>query len=177
MIEERRNMLSTDSLTHSNAICITTNGSIKKDRTLVMGAGIAGSLKKEFPGIDSVFAQKIAKFGHKTLLITQVNIRSPQKCNIVSLPTKPGTQHTFISEYQVMNRYKDNVRYPMQGWMYKSSLSLITKSARELVNLTDKHKWTRVLLPRPGCSNGGLQWNIVKEQISFLDNRFIICSL
>lgn len=63
-------------------------------------------------------------------------------------------------------------------WKSKGDLNLIKRSASELVELlshsTFKH-CKRILLTRPGCGNGGLDWAQVKPAIApLLDSRFII---
>ena len=127
----------------SDAICITTNGVIKKDGRNVMGAGVALIAKNKFKDIDLKLGNLIKDNGH----IVQIILNEPKP--LISFPTK--------------NNYWE-----------KSSVQLIEKSLIELVNLTDIMKWNKVILPKPGCNNGGLSWlRIIKpllEQI--LNNRF-----
>ncbi len=63
-------------------------------------------------------------------------------------------------------------------WKDRSNLDLIRQSARELVELLTHPPFSRckrVLLTRPGCGNGGLDWPEVKPAIApLLDSRFII---
>ncbi len=60
-------------------------------------------------------------------------------------------------------------------WGERASLSLITSSIRLLTQLTDMMAWKVVVLPRPGCGNGGLTWKTVQPLISFLpDNVHVI---
>lgn len=61
------------------------------------------------------------------------------------------------------------------AWYEKADLSLIARSARELVALTDEQGWQRVVVPRPGCGNGQLRWAQVKPVIEpIFDDRFIV---
>jgi hypothetical protein len=56
-------------------------------------------------------------------------------------------------------------------WFEKADLELIACSARELARDLDG----RVYLPRPGCGNGQLDWNVVKPMLTgLLDDRFVI---
>tara|TARA_B100000614_G_scaffold255945_1_gene273701 strand:- start:224 stop:730 length:507 start_codon:yes stop_codon:yes gene_type:complete len=59
-------------------------------------------------------------------------------------------------------------------WKDDSDLNLIIKSCRELVFLTKK--WDFVLLPPPGCTNGGLVWDEVRPHLKDLlvDDKFVI---
>lgn len=61
-------------------------------------------------------------------------------------------------------------------WKHDSDISLIKRSASELVLLLKNDSATRVLLTRPGCGNGNLQWKDVKNAISDIltDKKFII---
>lgn len=62
-------------------------------------------------------------------------------------------------------------------WREQADLELIARSAQELVALAELHpEWKRLLLPRPGCGNGRLQWesvSIVLTQV-LTDDRFVI---
>lgn len=52
-------------------------------------------------------------------------------------------------------------------------LRLIERSCRELVALADEQGWRRVVLPRPGCGGGGLEWRQVEPLLErYLDSRF-----
>lgn len=59
-------------------------------------------------------------------------------------------------------------------WKDPSDINLILRSCRELVCFTKK--WDYVLLPRPGCNNGGLEWDTVRAVIEPLlhNDKFII---
>jgi len=44
--------------------CITTNGTVKKDRTVVMGRGCAFEAKKAHPGIEATLGKMVTKAGN-----------------------------------------------------------------------------------------------------------------
>ena len=134
-------------LNFADAICITTNGVVKKNGRSVMGAGCALSAKNKFKDIDLKLGNLIKENGH----IVQVIIWEPKP--IVSFPTKLN--------------YWENSRF-----------NLIEDSIEQLVLLTDKMKWNKVVLPRPGCSNGGFNWVVqIKPVIKKkLDDRFFVIS-
>ena len=53
--------------------------------------------------------------------------------------------------------------------------SLIERSCRELVELADYKGWKTVIVPRPGCGGGGLQWTDVRKILTrYFDKRFQI---
>ena len=132
----------------ADAICITTNGIIKKNQEAVMGAGIALAAKKYYPNLPLTLATKLRIGGNHVYHIPQAN-----KVNIVTFPTK-------------------------YHWRDDSDALLIEQSCNELIELTDEKGWTNILLPRPGCSNGKLEWRDVKLIIEpLLDDRFTVVIL
>lgn len=59
-------------------------------------------------------------------------------------------------------------------WKNKSDIRLIEASAKQAVLLADEYKLFRIIMPPPGCGNGGLIWEDVFQVISpILDDRFI----
>jgi len=145
MIEKKGNIW--DGIGVCNAICITTNGIVKNNGALVMGAGIALDAVRRFPGLDLKLGSAVSKYGNVPAIGTVT-----QKTAIISFPTK--------------NNFKD-----------KSDISLIVKSANLLTMIADKLKWQTIFMTRPGCGLGGLEWLVVYTHISpILDNRFIIWS-
>ena len=71
------------------------------------------------------------------------------------------------------------VFFPVKhAWYEKADLELITRSTKELVKMADRIGWQAVVLPRPGCGNGGLDWKDVKPILeSYLDERFTVVNL
>ena len=124
---------------------ITTNGDIKKDGTAVMGRGVALEAKKLFPGVESKFAKLLTENGNHVQVLG-----TNASFSLVAFPTK-------------------------HHWTENSSISLILQSCREIVELADKYSWKRIVLPRPGCGNGGLDWKKVQPHIEkILDDRFYV---
>lgn len=134
----------------ADAICITTNGFVKKDGSAVMGAGVAKAAKEKFPDITFDLASYIKENGNKVQIIKWLAYKG-KEIAIVAYPTK----HNF--------------------WE-KSDINLIVKSAWQLKDLTDCYQWNKVIVPRPGCSNGKLSWiSDVKPVITnIFDDRFYL---
>src|SRR6476646_4796427 len=119
------------------AKCITTNGFIKKNGALVMGAGVAGQAQERYPHFPKIAGQFVERAGNhvgyfgnwylKGFSIT--NLKSEQPFYLVTYPVK-------------------------HNWYEKADLDLIKRSAEELMRVIDQFGWKKVLLPMPGCGNG-----------------------
>ena len=69
------------------------------------------------------------------------------------------------------------IAYPVKHhWEDDADLELIRRSAQQLMEIIKEKKWTKVLMPRPGCGNGRLDWEtqvkpILEEE---LDSRVAV---
>lgn len=114
-----------------DARCITTNGFIKANGNGVMGAGVAAVMQKLYPDAPKWLGQNLAEHGNHVQFL-----RKPDLEDLVAY-----------------------VMFPVKHvWYDKADLELIERSANELMQLVDEQLWQKVLLPRPGCGNGRLNW-------------------
>ena len=128
-----------------DVLCITTNGFVKNNGECVMGRGIALEAKKRFPSIAKVLGSFIKQYGNRCMKLAKI-----KDTYLVSFPVK-------------------------HNWYEMADIELIKRSCLQLTEMADKFNWTKILLPRPGCGNGGLNWNDVEPIISeLLDDRFYI---
>lgn len=118
-----------------DAIVCTTNMIVKQDGDLVMGAGVAKAFKKRWPGLPREWGTRITEGRHNNGFMID---KSPFEPWLVAFPTK-------------------------RDWRNKSDLLLITQSARILMCVTRAMGWSKVLMTRPGCGNGGLSWPVVRK--------------
>jgi len=124
--------------------CVTTNGILKRDGTLVMGAGVAKQAALQHPELPAILGDKVSKYGNQVFVIKDLAI--------ASFPTK-------------------------HHWKESSDLNLIVHSAQQLQY--EASDWDYIVMSRPGCGLGGLEWDDVKAVIEpyFRDDKFIVVSL
>ena len=142
-----------------DAICITTNGTLKCDGCAVMGAGVAKQAAQRFPQIPSLLGEHIKQIGNHV--------------NVLNFLTRPSEQECKCPKYTYL------VAFPVKhNWFEKADPALIEKSCQELVDITTKAGWENVILPRPGCDNGKLDWKDVEPICAkYFDDRFTIVDL
>lgn len=133
--------------TSHDAVCITTNGCIKKDGRAVMGKGIAKEANTRYQ-LDAELAKHLKQLVNIPHVFLQ---KGEHNCFLISFPTK-------------------------EHWRDKSIPALILQSARQLVRLCDEQEIKRCYLTPPGCGCGGLDWSFEVAPIlkDILDDRFVI---
>ena len=99
---------------------------------------------------------------------------------LVSFPVK-GVSETKTPSTKIVKhaiyKYREMGCF-VPGFHLEADLSIIKKSAHQLMELINKFGWKKVLLPRPGCGAGGLSWNVVNPVIKdILDDRVIAIHL
>ena len=132
-----------------NARCVNTNGIVKRDGSLVMGRGIALEAAQRYPDLPKMLGRCVRAQGNLVFSVWPEG----SDAAIVSFPTK-------------------------YHWSEGSKLDLIERSAHRLLALTNEMKWNVVVLPWPGCGNGGLKPIDVRPVIGpILDDRFVVLTL
>ncbi len=80
-----------------------------------------------------------------------------------------GNRAFFVAKHKLLSFPTKN------NWRDLSNLELIVRSAGQAVEIADKYGLRNIILPPPGCGNGGLEWRNVKKAISpILDDRFTV---
>ena len=161
------------------AICITTNGVVKRNGDAVMGRGCAKDATLLYPGTERQLGMKLNKNGNQTQLIWEDWEDGDWLRDIVAFPTKPAIVTVSPEKENIVRHMQRRLEVGSRapGWAAKSTLGLIKRSAEQLVALADARSWEFCVIPRPGCANGGLDWKDVKEVLEQeLDNRFYCIS-
>lgn len=132
------------------AVCVTTNGAVKRNGELAMGKGIALSAAQKYPELPKIFGQMVSQYGNHAYMLPATN-KNGLPIHIISFPTK-------------------------RHFKYNSEMSLILQSAKEIVKMADMYDFKKIYMVRPGCGCGKLDWHSqVKNPLShILDDRFIV---
>lgn len=139
----------------ANAIVITTNGVVKQNGEAVMGRGIAKEVAERHPEFAKRLGFRVNEIGNVPFVLEFINSSF-----------EDGSMREVFFTLPVKH-----------NWWEKADPYLIVSSIKKLVALVDADETMKVILvPRPGCGNGGLKWKDVKPIIEpYLDDRFYIC--
>ena len=67
------------------------------------------------------------------------------------------------------------ITFPVKhNWWEKADLNLIQKSTDSLSEWIYNHKSEVIVMPKPGCGNGNLNWKDVKPIVSYLPDNVVI---
>jgi O-acetyl-ADP-ribose deacetylase (regulator of RNase III) len=142
----------------ADAIVITTNACTNAQGKAIMGRGVAEQAARRFPGLDRALGHRLMDRGSVQVQVFlgsagMTDRETNQPRTVVALPVK-------------------------YDWSKPASTVLIKRCLDELVLITKALGWRHVVLPRPGCGNGGLNWDDIRPiLIEKLDDRFTVVEL
>ena len=141
---------------NGEAVCVTTNGIVKSDGTAVMGAGIAREANHYF-NLAPKLGKYITQYGNRAF-----NLGLYQRC-----PTDCPKAEVIFTIFSFPTKH---------DWRNDSDITLICRSAEQLMEMCDKFGVTKCYLTPPGCGCGKLNWkNTVKPWLSqILDDKFVV---
>jgi hypothetical protein len=118
-----------DGMGGGNWIVIPTNGVVKANGDLVMGAGVAKRAKEILPTCPGFFGYIVKEYG--------LQLFAAAESHFIMFPTK--------------HHFKD-----------PSDIQLLEKSCKELRDFVAWHRNELFYMPKVGCGNGGLKWEVVE---------------
>ena len=156
-----------------DGICITTNAFVKKNGRCVVGRGCAKQSQDKWPDFDLELARNIRNLGNVPAPVLPKTTSRPY--TVISFPVKPASVICNANSSNVVRhmqkRFKSGQWVP--GWAATADLNIIADSARGLVALVNHLGYHNVVLPRPGCGAGELNWEDVSPILNrILDDRF-----
>jgi len=143
-----------------DAICVTTNGFVTRSGRAVMGRGVAYQAKVFVPNVEKILAHHIKKFGNVPGQLTELKYGT----KLVSFPVKKdkGIYPCPVVGH-ARNRFREGDEVP--GFLLQADLDTIKRSADKLAEMIESAGWEKVILPKPGCGAGELNWNDVLETL------------
>lgn len=161
-----------------DAICITTNGFRKNNGYAVMGRGCAKEVKQRFSTyeLDKILGQSIQTNGNNVSILINHHT-TPIPYSIISFPVKPISIKCSPNKDNVVKHMQQQFKpgNTVPGWAAIADKELIIRSARQLMDLIAKMNYQAVVMPRPGCGAGELNWLEVKRIIeSILDDSVYV---
>ena len=160
-----------DHLDIADAIVITTNGFIKANGECVMGRGCAREATERFPNLSKDLGATLTVLGNHVFLQNYDGHR------IITFPVKPKSMICNQTKTNIVNHMKNKFKAGsvVPGWACTADLDLIINSAKELRSMVTTLGLKNVVMPRPGCGAGELEWDTVKKSIEpILNDRFSI---
>lgn len=154
---------------------ITTNGFIRKSGGAVLGAGVAAQAVERFgKGLETKVGEYLQKWGNHVHAFPP-NPDADRDYWLVTFPVKPERGPTGEP-----------------GFKARAQTALIERSCHELLAwaISVSEDGT-VVLPRPGCGNGGLEWDVVRPIVDrtlnmgllfstgfrSMGDRFVVCEV
>lgn len=174
-----------------DAVCVTTNGFVKKNGCNVMGRGCAAEINEILPKFDRVLGGEIKDpltnnhvikvYDHKThhwegMVKGYFNIPEDRRIpfDVISFRVKPTYIRNSKPE-QVVAHMRNKIDGFCPGWAAIADTRHIEQSCQELMYLIDELSYEKVLLPRPGCGAGELSYDGVKPILEkYLDDRVYV---
>lgn len=132
----------------NEAICVPTNGVWKKDGLAVMGKDYTKEANELYK-LDSKLGKYLKMYGNRAFFMGLYSGYGEKEHPVLTFPTK-------------------------NKWWHETDISIIRKSAEEILLICNKRKITRCYIPKNAFGN--LDYNkIIKPVLSnVLDDRFII---
>lgn len=154
----------------ADVVVITTNGSFTVAGEAIMGRGVALQAKLRYPGLPRILGSHINQNGN----VPAELIRVSPLLGHGEASSDPGPFSTSPRQFRIWS-------WPVKHrWKEMADVRLINSGAYRLLAMADRleeelRRIPTIVVPRPGCGNGGLLWTEVRSYIEpVLDDRFIV---
>lgn len=145
-----------ENLKNFDAGCVLTNTTVMNNGSLCMGGGQARAAADMFPSLPKIWGERLMKDPTEILMLEKIYTKD----------NKITGQNDFIR--LIAYPTKRDVRYD-------ATINYVVEAALELNIIVRAFNW-KILVPSPGTGLGGLDWQDVKPEIDFLDDRVTIIS-
>lgn len=148
-----------------DAICITTNGQYTRQGPAAMGGGCAGVCARRWPETASKLGKLLRNIGVNVPFV----IGALDKDGEYLSPNRDGIRN---KEYKCLIFSFPTINNIIDG----SNLALIEQSTHLLKDYVDQFDLKGVMIPRPGCGIGSLDYykDVRPILLPILDDRFTI---
>lgn len=146
----------------ADCICVTTNGTIKSNGELVMGAGVVKQFYDRYKNqnIARILANKL----YKGAPLNKLHVVKPADNICYKAIDAANNYGTHVLSFPTKNHFMD-----------KGDLQLIKRSAERAKLFADMYNLKSIIIPSPGTGCGQLdETDVYKELDKILDERFII---
>lgn len=155
-----------DQIGRAEYICITTNGTVKNNGSAVLGRGCALQAKTRWNGLPEYLGSLLQVHGNLPFYLGAID------------------EFKFWRKGARAKNWNDTglISFPVKHvWNQMADIDLIKRSCAHLISMINYQQTDRVtkienvIIPRPGCGNGNLEWGYVRPAIApLLDDRFVI---
>jgi hypothetical protein len=135
-----------------------------------MGRGCAKRAAELMPGLPEILGNHLSHGKNRVIVHGPWN-----HMQMVTFPVKPRRAECNADKSNVVRHMRKHFepKQVVPGWACIASPDIIRRSAIELRDMAVKARWKHVILPRPGCGAGELDWKDVEPILDqILDNRF-----
>jgi len=138
-------------------ICITINGFVKRNGEAMMGRGVALQAKQRFPHLPQLLGTRIRQHGWQRVTYWGPGLR------LITFPVKRDWSYSDGTNVVQHLQHKFPCGSRVPGWALKAELQIIEESLRRLDKLRKRELGAHIdiVLPRPGCGAGELEWQDV----------------
>ena len=131
-------------------VCVTVNGCVRQDGRAVMGCGVAAQAARRIPELPARLGSFIKEHGWE-----KVYQLAP---GVLSFPVKRDQGVCDGGNVVRHMAHKFRVGDPVPGWALKAEVEIIADSLVLLKRWAGYFERGHIILPRPGCGAGGLDW-------------------